>query len=442
MKEPAGMAMTPKFREEETFQALLRDLPGMDDPRLVCENVYAMLELMLRREADKALLADLSEVVGRLLAEIPFDESAEIIKAATRKTARACIKVLRTAKEKRAPGRAGLDDPGQEGQTRDDKDIEYWLPPHLAHLLAHISYEAPDLPAAKRLDTFDALCLAAIDARIDRVLLFFQRNNPALSRELPPPFLFSGEFAAKFKQAVATFIEPAIRDSRQLRMLSTNIRLADLDTTTFWETIDDVLKAKILSTWKAAWDDMRLVEGGHDGEAQVMQVKDKTKALRSVLAPSTPAAYDLPKIGNREIGLFTSMLDTETDWWEKLGGEWRRFHDFYEQEKDPRMFQQKAREGVLRDNLLAAAEKFPEQWGDFLVLLCHRVFPRVTISFLRLYAANLGLTDTQREVRAPYLMRYLQQVGDHPDLRERERREEARWDAELQTLRQYLKGFS
>jgi phage tail protein X len=436
------MPATPKFREEDTFQALLRDLPAMVDPRQVCESVYTMLELMLRRDADRALLTELSEVVGQVLGDIPFDGSAAAVRAATRNAARACIKILQTAKEKRAPRRADVDETDPQQPTDDDRDIEYWLPPHLAHLLARTAYIAPDLPEAKQADSFDALCLAAIDARIDRVLTFFQRHNPALSRDLPPPFLFSGDFAARFKQAVATFIHPILRDSRQVRLLSTNIRLAELDTTTFWDTVDSVLKAKLLSTWNAAWDDLKLIEGQGDGAVRMMQIKDKTKSLRAMLQPEPPDSYDLPKIGNREIGLFASLLDTETDWWEKLGGEWRRFHDFYEQEKDPRVFQQKAREGVLRDNLLAAAEKFPEQWGDFLVLLCHRVFPRVTISFLDVYATNLGLTDAQREQRAPYLMRYLRQVADRPEIRDRERNEEEQWNAELLSLRQYLKGFT
>ena len=434
-----GSDETPqKVATDENFRELLRVLPSMEDPRVLCESVYSMLEMMLRREGDKPLLDQLSELVGQIIGDIPFDQPPEEVREATRKAARACIKVLQTAKEKRTPARQ---DP-ENSHERQSRDVEYWLPPHLAHLLAHVEYATPELPKPEFLPSFDDLCLASIHARIDNVLVFFQRHNPSFRRELPPIFLFSEEFAAKLKRAIAKFIYPYIAGSRQVRVFATSVDLTKVDSRTFWDQVDDVLKAKLLSTWQQAWNDLRLIEAGEAEGGKVLQIKETTKLLREMLQPSAPDVYDLPRIANREIDLLCSLLNTEEDWWQRLNAEWQRFHDFYEQEMDPRVFQQRAREGVLRDNLLLAAAKFPEQWGDFLVLLCHRIFPRVTTYFLECYSANIGLSEKERERRAPYLMRYLAQVRQHPEIKERERLEGAEWEAQVKMLRQHMKGFS
>lgn len=271
----------PGNEEERRFRAFLKGLPFMDDPRLVCESVYTVLESMLRRNEDRPLLAELSEIVGQLIGEIPFDDTPAKIQAATRRTAHACIKVLQTAKEKRSPPRstqaeAGV---GESPAPKEGKDVEYWLPSHLAHLLARIEYAAPGLPPPEKFSTFDELCLAAIYSRIDNVLVFFQRHNPALRRELPPIFLFSAEFSAKLKRAIGKFIYPYIRDSRQIRVFATNVDLSKINSRTFWDSVDSTLKSKLIATWRAAWGDLKLIEAGRENDSRLMQVKDSTNSF-------------------------------------------------------------------------------------------------------------------------------------------------------------------
>ena len=319
-----------------------------------------------------------------------------------------------------------------------EKDVEYELPPNLAHLLKRIEYVIPEMPEPEKgFESFEKLCEAAICRRADKVLVFFQRHNPSLTMELPPFFLSSPEFAEKFRKAVTKFILPVIWESRQIRMLATNFDWAAQDSETFWEHINRQLEQCILAGWNQAWDDLRLVEVKKDGQ-RVFQVKDNTKALREMLAPSTPQAYDLPKVGNREIDTFKSLLDPANDWWEQLNRAWRICHDLYEQEKDPRIFQQKAREGAFRDGLLGAFNRFPPQWVDFLVLACHRVFPRVTTAFLENFGTNLGRNEAEREVHIPYTIRYLRQARENPDIFDRERFEEQEWEARMKELSDYL----
>ena len=75
---------------------------------------------------------------------------------------------------------------------------------------------------------------------------------------------------------------------------------------------------------------------------------------------------------------------------------------------------------------------------DFLVLACHRVFPRVTTAFLENFGTNLGRNEAEREVHIPYTIRYLRQARENPDIFDRERFEEQEWEARMKELSDYL----
>ena len=321
-----------------------------------------------------------------------------------------------------------------------DEDVEYALPPHLAHLLERMVYVIPAVgPPMGQMPSFERLCEAAIIRRIDKVLLFFQRHNPALPRPLPPFYLASPEFADKFHAAVIELIFPFLRNIRQIRVLSASFNWSINDTETFWEHVNAQLASAIKDGWNAAWDELRTVEVKRD-EGTVTLVKNGTKRLREMLAPSTPDAYDMPKIGNREIETFRTLLDPVNDWWVKLEKGWRVCQDLYEQEQDPRVFQQKAREGALRDNLLKAFTLFPDQWADFMVLACHRVFPRISSDFLQHFTTNFGTNEADRESCVPYTIRYLRQVRAHPTFKAQERQIEEDWQRQMTELRSFLRG--
>jgi hypothetical protein len=325
--------------------------------------------------------------------------------------------------------------------TAAEDDISYEVPEHLAHLLKRISYLLPQPPEpVSGFGSFDELCEAAVMARVERVLVFFQRSNPEVDRALPRPFLLSPEFSENFRKAVNRFVFPAIRESRQIRMQATSFKWEEANTDTFWDHTSRQLKEKLQQVWIQAWCDLKLIETRKGDGSKVFQVKNETKTLREMLQPPHPDAYDLPKIGNRELDVFCSLLDPATDWFTKLSDIWQTCHDLYEQEKDPRVFQDRAREGALRDNLLAAFQRFPDQWADFLVLTCHRVFPRVNCAFMEKFTTNVGSTDAERERHLPFVMRYLYQVKDNPEVSVGERKEENDWAQKAQELRRWLKG--
>ena len=107
---------------------------------------------------------------------------------------------------------------------------------------------------------------------------------------------------------------------------------------------------------------------------------------------------------------------------------------------DPRVFQQQAREGALRDYLLSSLTKLPELWGDFILLTCHRVLPRLSTKFLERFVRNIGSDKEKQRQRMPYLMRYLSLAGEDPEIMHRELVDEAIWREQAKELRKYLKA--
>jgi hemerythrin-like metal-binding protein len=324
----------------------------------------------------------------------------------------------------------------RQRRQRRDSDIEYHLPPHLEHLLKRIAFDVPELaPPQGDFETFQALCESAIFRRLDRVLLFFQRRNTEMRRELPPLFLLSHHFRPKFQAAIRELIFPTLWQSRQVRLAAASLDLSGIDNESFWTRIEPTLRADISYWWGETWRNMRPVMGRREADGRtVLKIRDNLKRLRDMLQPDEAEQYDMPKVAQQELNLFASLLDTDVDWWEKLDLAWKIFVDLYEQEKDPRVFQQKAREGALRDAMLESFDKFPSEWLDFLLMCCHANFPRVTSMFLGKFTTNYS----NREALFPYTMRYLDMIAGRSDVRHREMEAEAEYQRQREELRVFL----
>ena len=317
------------------------------------------------------------------------------------------------------------------------KDIEYALPFHLQHLLKRLDYIAPELALPRNaFGSFEMLCEAAILRRLDMVLLFFQRYNPDLKRDLPPFFLSSPLFRAKLQAAVRKFVWPLLSESRQIRTLSASLDLSKVDESSFWTVISPSLRQNILECWHSGWAALKPIAGRKEEGRTVWKVKDELKQLREMLQPDTPGDYDMPRIGVHELDVFVSLLDTKTDWWDQLEGSWKIFVDLYEQEKDPRVYQERAREGALRDYMLQTFNNFPTEWLDFILLAAYRVFPRINTRFLE----SLVTSYPNRETVLPFTMRFLEQARERPDILYREVKEEEAYNKERAELRKILTG--
>jgi hypothetical protein len=261
---------------------------------------------------------------------------------------------------------------------------------------------------------------------------FFQRANGEISRDLTKPFLLTADFETRFMAVVDTIIVPKMFTmSRNLAALETSRRWDEVSTATFWAIIGENEKTRIslVAAWEEAWNTCRQRESWKKGEGgerkRVLVAAPELKQIRHMLTPDNPSVFDLPPVRNREIDLFVSLL-TDFDLI-RLEYCFTKLRQMYEQEMDRRWYQDRARDGALRDSLLEAIDAFPDRTGDFLALLCYFCFPNTDIAFLERFTHNKGSNHAARLERLPYLMRFL--AGDEvPAVRAREDRE--RWDRE------------
>lgn len=443
------MVQTPKTEDaalevsvlDSQLTEMIEIISEIDEPRDLCECAYSALESILRREDDAELLVSLSESIGEIIGNLPFEAAPKDLEKEVRNAARACIAVLKTAQESRVSRLTQDVAPDSEEPAPESEEF-YYLPPKLEHLLKRLDYVSPEpLEAEKGFTTFQELYETAILHKVHNSLVFFHKRCPSTLRELPPPFILSPAFAENLQKAIRVLIFPHIGNSRQIRILAPGADWPKIDTESFWtDRSTQLIRRKILQLWSRSWNDLMLIKAAGEDGVNIVQIKEDTKTLRAILAPPTPDAYDIPRIGNSEILIFESLLKTPDDWRQGMAKVWKRCQDLYEQELDPRVFQQKAREGALRDGILGAFREFPEQWSDFLVLLCHYVFPRISSRFLDHFSASLGTTEAMREKRMPYLMRYLRQAHSHPEIGTRELQEEENWKKEALELRNFLTG--
>ena len=323
--------------------------------------------------------------------------------------------------------------PKAEGEWENLKEI----PPSLQKFLAPLDYTVPQPPPPiVKFPNFNLLCESAIWRSVYKTLLFFQRRNSAIIRELPPPYVASPEFARNLRRTIDSFIFPAMWQTRRMRMLLTNFGDAVSDDETFFQKLGERSTGHVLAVWAECWNGMRLIEGGQESGFNIVKVKENTKLLRDMLEPSTPVAYDMPKVGNREIEIFKSLLDPISDWPAELNKNWRVLQDYYILEKTP-LGDPDTREGTLRDHLIEVINTLPEPWNDFFVLTAHRVFPRLDTQFLESFCKNFGRTEALRESVMPYTMRYLRQARAHPEIRAREAMDEEEWQSAFAELRKY-----
>ena len=406
-----------------------------------------VLVYMLRREYDKPLLQELVRTLAVVVTKSGVSPAVR---------SHACIKMIQEARDRRlsrtaaaSAGEAGCDSASDAAAAavlawveRPTSDLQYVLPPHLAKMAERLTYACPVQPPPPcGFEDFRSLAEEAILYRIDSILTFFQRHHPDITRELPLPFLSSPIFASRFRRAVSEVILPQLSlDSRLSRTTGTAHDWRLVDAVQFWEATTPPFRDNLLRNWRAAWASLRLIEAKKDEGQTVWQIKAGMKKVRAMLAPESEWEYTLPRITNREIDVFSSMFDPSTDWATELRAWWKKNHQFYEQEMEPRIYQQQARPGVLRDGLLSFVGNIPREWRDFVILLTHRVFPRIDSRWLTEFARNFGRDDATRATELPYLMAYLSSAADHSDMLRREKADEQEWRTLSAALKRHVKG--
>lgn len=94
--------LTPE-EKEAFFQDIIRKLPSVGDPAKLEELSLLALAMMLRRTSSRDLRDELSHQIKEIIASVTPGHSTEATRDAMRLAAKACIGVLRKAKERRLP---------------------------------------------------------------------------------------------------------------------------------------------------------------------------------------------------------------------------------------------------------------------------------------------------------------------------------------------------
>ena len=270
--------------------------------------------------------------------------------------------------------------------------------------------EAPSYPTR---GSFEEIFADAMCWRPRSILSFFHRRNPDCKRTLKPPFALSSEFSAKLEAVVRAHIVPVMLKSRTVAIVGSSWKWNPETSTAvdLWSFIenDPTSAERIRQSWDGSWAALyqRKVTKQIGGEnKEVLVASKELQALRPLLESD---AFDLPTVRNRELDLFRSLLfEYDTLMLERC---WVKIRQIYEQEMDRRSYQDKAREGALRDSLLEVFDRLSDRAGEFLVLLAYYSFPNIDVAFLEKFTHNKGRNHAEREERVPYLMRFLTQDG-------------------------------
>ncbi len=263
--------------------------------------------------------------------------------------------------------------------------------------------------------SFAELFPAALTYRIRLITTFFHRRNPEVNRILARPFMLSPQFDKKFEIVIGKYIVPRMFEiSRAMGVLQNSRKWDEIDTERFWEIIDEDAKVRdrVMAAWNAAWDGIKQVRQikEKNGERTTVLVAPKIlQDIRAELAPVAGDDYELPPVRNREIDLFISLMSAFNR--RDLEYYWVKLRQLYEQEMDRRWYQDKARDGALRDTLLDAFANFSDQSAELLALLCYYNFPHINVLFLDRFTHNRGTNVAERNEKIPYLMRFLNQDG-------------------------------
>jgi hypothetical protein len=260
---------------------------------------------------------------------------------------------------------------------------------------------------------FEDLFPEAMCYRVECVTRFLQRHNPLVRRAMPRPFLLSEAFSERLCGVIRDIIVPKMSQvTRNIKMIETSRKWKDVDVREFWEIVDanERFQIPLETAWQAAWDTcrQRRVEKRGAKTKAVMVADPVLLEIRKRLAP-VEGEYIIPTIRNPEIDLLCGLAFAFDP--ALLEREWNRLRQLYEQEMDTRVYQDKAREGALRDSILVAFDKLPDLIGDFITILCYFCFPNVDLRFLEQFTHNKGQTVQVRREKIPYLMHFLDDPG-------------------------------
>ncbi len=281
-------------------------------------------------------------------------------------------------------------------------------------------------PAEKTPTEFDALLIEALSYKVGLVLTFFHRHNPHVRRALPRPFLLSAEIAERLDCIIRAIIGPAMLQTRRVRCLGDSRQWHGVSSAEFWSTLSSDNLDVLARAWRAAWQTLAPAHEGNPQQTLARKRRENHTATDTIPISNTQRLVaqallrGTPEPRDNIDDPFILLDDTATSFlplllleFERpaLEKHWTALRQVYEQELDRRTYQDRAREGALRDRMLQCLDTVDDTVGQMLVILCYYCFPLVTIRFLDKFTHNRGSTAAERKKRMPLLVSFLERDG-------------------------------
>ncbi|MBF0373649.1 MAG: hypothetical protein HQL39_09555 [Alphaproteobacteria bacterium] len=237
------------------------------------------------------------------------------------------------------------------------------------------------------------------------------------------PFILSRPFADVLEEVLRGQVLPAMRASRHI--------IANLRDNHEWGAKDSariVLEAleageannAILHVWDQRWRELgpqrKLVTPARTSilgktrpaEHKTIYSTEGREVWKRLKAHAAEHGYQPP--GPSDLNVLSTLIRCQPAVLRRSLNEMRQQ---YEQEYEPKPFQEQAREGVLRDalNRCEGREGLPPHMAEWLAIRASLDYAKIDLDWLRRFSTCKGVKADQRRRAIPYVMTYLDANG-------------------------------
>ena len=233
------------------------------------------------------------------------------------------------------------------------------------------------------------------------------------------PFLAHPAFGEALEHAMRTWILAAMRQTRSISLTLRDTRAWDSEGAVVLLEIlhGGEMNNPILTAWDRRWDELT-------PPAPVAAAKGKPAPKP---APKPSAGASAPASAGKAMWTYFDKHATEHGYVAptardlsllrnlaryhpgKLKRAWTEVSHLYEQEFEPRGFQQRARDGAFRDGLNRWEQKdgLPAHAIEWMAIKAALEFGKLGTAWLRKFTADKGVSNAERARKVPYIMRFL-----------------------------------
>lgn len=237
------------------------------------------------------------------------------------------------------------------------------------------------------------------------------------------PFILARPFVDALEEVLRGQVLPAMRASRHI--------IANLRDSHEWTASDsarivlEMLDAgetnnAILHVWDKRWRDLgpqrkvvaparkSLLGKARPAEQKIIYAPEGREVWKRLKGHAAEHGYQAPTPS--DLAVLTTLIRCQPAVLRRSLNEMRQQ---YEQEFEPKSFQEQAREGVLRDalNRCEGREGLPPHMAEWLAIRASLDYAKIDVEWLRRFSTCKGVKVDQRRRAIPYVMKYLDGNG-------------------------------